>query len=318
MQKILKKLWDVTTTILVILVFCLAVLLGLPRFINIQPLVVLSGSMEPAFMTGSLVYVQEIDTNQLEVGDVITFYQDDETVVTHRIIEKVDTAEISGGVLYRTKGDANEMEDANLVPPENVIGKAMFAIPYLGYLAQYIQQPPGLYIAIVVGAGLILLMFLPDLFSKEEKKEEIVEKSKEQKNVKTAKIVKKQNGISEESVKKQKAVSEEPAKKKKRPLTEEEKREIIRRRKMREARERREKEQMAKEQKDDEIIIINMNDDDVQEKPTVVKKQSKKQSVKKKRQLTPEEKRELARRRKLYEVRKRELMSQRLEEKEID
>ena len=181
MKKILKKLWDGITTILVIIVFCLAILLGVPRFINIQPLVVLSGSMEPVFMTGSLVYVQEIEVSKLEAGDVITFYQDDETVVTHRIIEIVNTDEVPGGVAYRTKGDANEMEDAYLVPPENVIGEAMFGIPYLGYFAQYIQDPPGLYIAIMAGAGLILLMFLPDLFAKEEAKEEPKQKSKKKK-----------------------------------------------------------------------------------------------------------------------------------------
>ena len=167
MKKLLKKVWDGVTTILVILVLGLAVLLGVPRFINIQPLVVLSGSMEPVFMTGSLVYVQQVDTSKLGVGDVITFYQDEETVVTHRIIEITNTG--TGGEGYRTKGDANEAEDAFIVPKENVIGKALFAIPYLGYFAQYIQKPPGLYIAIAAGAGLILLMFLPDLFKKEEK-----------------------------------------------------------------------------------------------------------------------------------------------------
>ena len=281
MQKVIKKLWEAFTTVLVIIVLVLAILLGLPRIMNVQPLVVLSGSMEPVFMTGSLVYVQEIDTSELEVGDVITFYQDEKTIVTHRIIEKVAMGGVQGGVAYRTKGDANEMEDANLVTPDNVIGKAMFAIPYLGYLAQYIQQPPGLYIAIVVGAGLVLLMFLPDLFAKEEKKKtsQTEEKEKEEPEVKEEVHSRKKQEI------KEKATSVESAKKKKRPLTEEEKREIIRRRKMREARERMAREQMSEE---------------------------------KKRPLTPEEKRELARRRKMYEERKRELARQKNQIEDID
>ena len=53
----------------------------------------------------------------------------------------------------------------------------MFTIPYLGYVSNYIQNPPGMYVAIAAGAILILLVFLPDLFAddkkkKEEKKEE--------------------------------------------------------------------------------------------------------------------------------------------------
>jgi len=199
-------------------------------------------------MTGSLVYVQETETATLEVGDVITFYQEDETVVTHRIIEIVTDAEVPGGVAYRTKGDANEMEDAYLVPPENVIGKAIFGIPYLGYLAQYIQAPPGLYIAIVVGAGLILLMFLPDLFEKEEKSP-VKKEEKKRKNTRRHKV----RDVKEQVAKEQqddieiiyldnnetkvRTVEKQPVKKK-RSLTPEEKRELAKRRKMYEQRKR--------------------------------------------------------------------------------
>lgn len=69
---------------------------------------------------------------------------------------------------YRTKGDASESEDVNLVPADKVVGTPIFCIPYLGFLADYIMNPPGRYIAIAVAALLILLVFLPDLFEKDE------------------------------------------------------------------------------------------------------------------------------------------------------
>ena len=56
---------------------------------------------------------------------------------------------------------------------KNVIGTPVFTIPVLGYIANYIQNPPGTYIAIAAGAILLLLVFLPDLlFGSEDEKEQ--------------------------------------------------------------------------------------------------------------------------------------------------
>ena len=57
----LKKAWNVLTTIVVIIVVCAAVLLVGVRLIGLQPYTVLSGSMEPVYHTGSLIYVKEAD-----------------------------------------------------------------------------------------------------------------------------------------------------------------------------------------------------------------------------------------------------------------
>ena len=73
-------------------------------------------------------------------------------------------------IRFRTKGDANEAEDGGLVHYKNVIGTPIFSIPYLGYVADYIQHPPGMYIAISAGAVLLLLVFIPDIFADEKGK----------------------------------------------------------------------------------------------------------------------------------------------------
>ena len=72
--------------------------------------------------------------------------------------------------LFYTKGDVNEIEDSP-THFKNLIGKPVFMIPYLGYVAHFIQHPPGMYIAIAAGAILLILVFLPDLFQKDEKKD---------------------------------------------------------------------------------------------------------------------------------------------------
>ena len=170
MQK-MKKIWDIITTVLVGIVVMLAILPVGARVIGLQVFTVLSGSMEPAYHTGSLIYVKEVDAFDLETGDVITFMLNEDTVATHRIVEVVPDETDSSVIRFRTKGDANDVEDGSLVHYKNVIGTPVFTIPYLGYVASYIQKPPGMYVAIAVGAIFLLLMFLPDLFEEEEKED---------------------------------------------------------------------------------------------------------------------------------------------------
>lgn len=170
MGKIIKKVWNAITTVLVILIVILAVLLVGVRLAGFQVFTVLSGSMEPTYHVGSLIYVKDVDYRQLEAGDVITFMLDENTVATHRIIQVVPDEDEPEVLRYATQGDANDAPDGTLVHYKNVIGTPVFTIPKLGYVANYIQNPPGTYIAISGAAILLLLMFLPDLFSEDEPK----------------------------------------------------------------------------------------------------------------------------------------------------
>ena len=175
----IKKIWDVTSSVLVGVVVIFAVLLIGVRLFGIQVYSVISGSMEPEYPVGALIYVKEVKPSEVEVGDVITFVLSNETPATHRVIAIDKEAQ-----LFYTQGDANYqineetgekvyMED----PPvhfNNLIGKPVFKIPVLGYIAYYIQHPPGMYIAIAAGAILLILVFLPDLFKKEKKETECI------------------------------------------------------------------------------------------------------------------------------------------------
>lgn len=172
MGKTIKKIWNIITNIIVVLAVILAVALVGVRLVGLQVFTVLSGSMEPTYHVGSLIYVKDVDYKELEAGDVITFMLDEDTVATHRITEVVPDEEEPDTLRYRTKGDANDAEDGKLVHYKNVIGTPVFTIPYLGYFADYIQNPPGTYVAIFVGAVLLLLVFLPDLFSSDDKGKE--------------------------------------------------------------------------------------------------------------------------------------------------
>ncbi len=169
MKSRLKKILNSLTTIIVVMVVILAIMLVGVRLFGLQPFVVLSGSMEPEYHVGSLIYVKSVDYKALQVGDDITYMLDKDTVVTHRIIEVLVDEEDPETLRYFTQGIANDVPDATSVHYKNIIGKPLFAIPYLGYVSNYIQNPPGMYVAIAAGAILILLVFLPDLFEDEKK-----------------------------------------------------------------------------------------------------------------------------------------------------
>ena len=171
MNNSLKKIWNVISSILVALVVLLALLLVGARVVGLQVFTVLSGSMEPTYHTGSLIYVKKVDPYTITDGQPITFMLDENTVATHRVVGIVPDEEDPTVIRFRTKGDANEAEDGSLVHYKNVIGTPIFSIPYLGYVADYIQHPPGMYIAISGGAVLLLLVFLPDVFASDKDEE---------------------------------------------------------------------------------------------------------------------------------------------------
>ena len=177
MKHALKQIWNAVTTVVVILIVILALLLVGVRLVGFQVFTVLSGSMEPAYKTGSLIYVKDVDPFTLAEGDVITFMLDEDTVATHRIVGVVPDETDPNTVRFRTKGDANNYEDGQLVHNKNVIGTPVFTIPGLGYVANYIQHPPGLYFSIAAAVVILLLAFLPDLFDDEKPEKKKTKKS---------------------------------------------------------------------------------------------------------------------------------------------
>lgn len=163
MQKF-KKIWNIATSVLVGMIVVLAALLWGARLIGLDVLVVQSGSMEPAYHVGSLVYVKPVDPAELKAGDVITFELGGGVRGTHRIVEVIDDDDLA----FVTKGDANEEADISPVRPADIVGQVKFTIPVLGYLVAYIQHPPGIYVAGSVAAILLLLTILPDLIFPEK------------------------------------------------------------------------------------------------------------------------------------------------------
>lgn len=162
MKKAMKVLSSITTTLLfLILILMVFVVIsskasgGEPNFLGYQLKPVLSGSMEPTFMTGSIIAIKPVeDPTTLKKDDVITFTESKDKLVTHRIIEVIKTGE---NTMYRTQGDNNKDPDTNPVLAENVIGVySDFTIPYAGYLNNFIQSKNGVLFLLVLPGVLLI------------------------------------------------------------------------------------------------------------------------------------------------------------------
>ena len=143
-----------TLVALVVLLVALLIFSKLPIPGNFKVLTVLSGSMEPAIHTGAVVIVNP--ASEYVVGDIITFGETGKTgiPVTHRIKEE-KLAE--GKTIYTTKGDANDSADARSVANEEIQGKVLFSLPYLGYVLEFIKKPVGFTVIVVLPAVLIII-----------------------------------------------------------------------------------------------------------------------------------------------------------------
>ena len=175
MQKALKRIWSIVSTVAVALVVLFAVFLMGARLLGYRCYNVVSGSMEPEYSVGDLIYVKEVDVNSIKVGDPITFILNEDLVVaTHRVID-IDAENQH----FYTKGDANEIADSEPVHFKNVIGVPRFSIAKLGYVSDFVQNPPGMYITIAVGAVMVILAFLPDMLGKKKQTSQAKEEAAE-------------------------------------------------------------------------------------------------------------------------------------------
>lgn len=156
----LKKICNRIATVMIVIMVAVTVMLVGVKVLGLQVFSVLSGSMEPTYSTGSLIYVKKADTDKLKKSQAITYQLDENTVVTHRIVEIIKDEKNSKNTKFRTKGDANNVVDGTLVHNKNVIGTPIFSIPYMGYVANFIERPTGKRVLIIFAAG-ILLWIIP-------------------------------------------------------------------------------------------------------------------------------------------------------------
>ena len=138
------KILKIIGNVLIIFVIIAIAPIAIPKVFGVQAFNVISGSMEPTISVGSIVYVRNVEFEELSQGDVIAF-ESGASVVTHRIVE-INTED----KLITTKGDANNTEDFNPVSYTNVIGRMIAHFPIYGTIVAWLTDTVGKLVAVVV------------------------------------------------------------------------------------------------------------------------------------------------------------------------
>ena len=151
-----KILLDALTIVILILAV-VGVYFGLRFFLSTDmPFVtVASGSMKPALEVGDLVIVQGVPASEIKEGDIIVFNKPGEESHTIHRVTTIETL-ANGTIRFKTKGDANPTEDP-WIPEQNVQGRVLYRIPYIGYMALIPAIP--ITIAIII---IIIILLWPE------------------------------------------------------------------------------------------------------------------------------------------------------------
>lgn len=128
----------------------------IPSFFGWKPFIVMSGSMQAELFAGDVAIIKEVDTNSLEVGDIIAYQESKDFVVTHRVIEEV--IDEDGQRKFVTKGDNNNEVDLKQVAMDQVEGKYVGKISKIGYLLLFIQTPIGTVISVSIPIAILLIL----------------------------------------------------------------------------------------------------------------------------------------------------------------
>lgn len=158
-----------------------------PSVLGYSFLQVQTGSMEPEFPIGTIIVAKKVDTKDLEVGDIISFYSTEKDIQgkvnSHRIV-KIEK-NMGGAPVFTTKGDANDSEDQLRVSSVSVIGKVVYNLGTVsGSVLSVLRNPKVIFFFIVLplifitfGEAVNLVTLVVN--SKEEKEEEDEEQSAE-------------------------------------------------------------------------------------------------------------------------------------------
>ena len=130
--------------------------MALPLFTGVESpfTVVTSGSMRPTLDVGDLLIVVKADPYQLKVGDIIVFRVPwSSSLIVHRIVR---IAMGPNGPIFFTKGDNNLVMDPGYRTINDIYGKAIFRIPYIGGILEILQSLPAKLAIVGVIAGIVL------------------------------------------------------------------------------------------------------------------------------------------------------------------
>jgi signal peptidase len=194
-KKIFKTLIDIFLVFVIISAGIYALITftskkdGIPNIFGYSPFSIITPSMKPVLNVGDIAICKKIDSNtELKKGDIISFkttIQGKNVIVTHRI-EDITTLE-DNTVVISTKGDNNDVSDANTITRDDVV--AVYTnrkIRLLGYFLTFISNKYVFLVLIILPLAILFISefvdLVKDLVENAELKQQEEEEKKKKKN----------------------------------------------------------------------------------------------------------------------------------------
>ncbi len=155
----LKKLLSWVTSIIIAAVVLSVIVLHIPQFFGMTPSVISTYNMQPDCSYGSVVFALETEPEQIEYGDIISFYYgNDREILTNKVVdinfnEKYYTVEESSNASENTQKQ---------VPYDDLIGRVKFYMPFIGYVSIALKTMMGKIMLGVVIVLAIISFFIPE------------------------------------------------------------------------------------------------------------------------------------------------------------
>jgi len=168
LQKVTSKIAFIMLIILIYNIF-LVLISSMGRenknsFLGYSGFVITTTSMRPNINVGDIIIVKETDKDKLNENDIIT-YKKNREIITHRIVRVVKEENV-----YITKGDNNNLEDVEKVRYEEIIGKKVIKIPYVGYIILILNNKIFVLISIVI--IIVVYLYINNLVNKKRMRRE--------------------------------------------------------------------------------------------------------------------------------------------------
>lgn len=125
--------------------------------------VVLSGSMEPGFKRGDILFLH-MSKAPIRTGEIVVFHVDGREIpIVHRVI-KVHERQDTGEVEVLTKGDNNYGDDRLLyaqgqlwLEKHHIMGRAVGFLPYVGWVTILMTEKPLIKYILIGALGLLVI-----------------------------------------------------------------------------------------------------------------------------------------------------------------
>jgi signal peptidase len=137
-SRVENKKITTSISVLIFIIMTTYILLnsGILKYFNIT---IGSNSMYPYIKKGDVVLIEKLrddEISTLKKGDVLVFKHNN-ILVIHRIIRIM---EVEGNKYFYTKGDNNNGEDGYPISNNEVVGEALFKVPYIGYFTVELNE----------------------------------------------------------------------------------------------------------------------------------------------------------------------------------